>query len=67
MVETGADPRLSTFHISPLMIIYKLKNAQVQIIPFLAFSKRTVGVQWNPSFLKFPIIQTKPNFPCQTL
>ena len=45
-VETGVDLRLSTyFHISPLLVIYKLKNAQVKLIPFLAFSKRTVGVQ----------------------
>ena len=44
-VETGVDLRLSTFHISPLLVIYKLKNAQVKPIPFLAFSKRTVGVQ----------------------
>ena len=33
-VETSVDPRLSTFHISPLMVIYKLKNAQVKLIPF---------------------------------
>ena len=36
-VETSVDPQLSTFHISPLMVIYKLKNAQVKLIPFLAF------------------------------
>ena len=36
-VETSVDPPLSTFHISPLMVIYKWKNAQVKLIPFLAF------------------------------